>query len=216
MAFNNPMLLPDNFLDLVKESRLRQLNGDGKAMIEILSVAGEDSSADMLGLDWEILSFSPLGLDFKLFYTDPLEISQNAEPDIAKVVLNLSQFTDEYGQAMADGTILEVEIPRQIPSQEEADALEESGETAEGTSSITMGSNFILNLILAASLNHLWSMINGIQLTTHMQIFNLKFPANASFLLRFLVDVATFDLIPISAIWYFFDLPETGSYSLNF
>ena len=59
MAFNNPMLLPDNFLDLVKESRLRQLDGDGLAIIEIQSVAGEDSSADLLGLDWDIFGFTP-------------------------------------------------------------------------------------------------------------------------------------------------------------
>ena len=59
-------------------------------------------------------------------------------------------------------------------------------------------------------------MINGLQLSTHMQLFNLKFPANASFLVRFLVDVAMFDIVPIEAIWYFFDFPEAGSYSLSF
>ena len=49
-----------------------------------------------------------------------------------------------------------------------------------------------------------------------MQLFNLKFPANASFLLNFLVNVATFDLMPIEAIWFFFDFPEHGSFSLSF
>ena len=49
-----------------------------------------------------------------------------------------------------------------------------------------------------------------------MQLFNLKFPANASFLLNFLVNVATFDLVPIEAIWFFFDFPEQGAFSLSF
>ena len=79
-----------------------------------------------------------------------------------------------------------------------------------------MGGNLILNIILAASLNQLWSMLNGLQLSTHMQLFNLKFPANASFLLNFLVTVATFDVMPIETIWFFFDFPEQGSYSLSF
>ena len=79
-----------------------------------------------------------------------------------------------------------------------------------------MGGNFLVNLILAASLNQLWSMLNGLQLSTHMQLFNLKFPANAGFLLNFLVTVATFDLLPIEVVWYFFDFPETGSFSLSF
>ena len=49
-----------------------------------------------------------------------------------------------------------------------------------------------------------------------MQLFNLKFPANAGFLLNFLVTVATFDLLPIEVIWFFFDFPETGSFSISF
>ena len=79
-----------------------------------------------------------------------------------------------------------------------------------------MGANFVLNLILAAALNQLWSMLNGLQLSTHMQLFNLRFPANASFLLSFLVNVATFDIMPIETIWFFFEFPEAGSYSLSF
>ena len=47
-------------------------------------------------------------IDFKLAYNDPLEVSQNDEPDSVKVLLDLSQFTDEYGQSMANDTVLEV------------------------------------------------------------------------------------------------------------
>ena len=79
-----------------------------------------------------------------------------------------------------------------------------------------MGGNFLVNLLLLAALNHLWSMLNGLQLTTHMQLFNIKFPANAGFLLNFLVNVATFDIMPIEGIWFFFDLPEKGAFNLSF
>ena len=67
-----------------------------------------------------------------------------------------------------------------------------------------MGGNFLMNLIMVASLNHLWSMLNGLQISTHMQLFNLKFPANAGFFLNFLVNIATFDVMPIEVIWFFF------------
>lgn len=66
-------------------------------MIEIVSEAGEDSSADKLDLDWEITEFSESSIDLKLIYKQPLEVSQNEEPDIVKVKMNLSQFTDEFG-----------------------------------------------------------------------------------------------------------------------
>jgi len=117
---------------------------------------------------------------------------------------------------MEDGQILEVEVPRQIPSEEEAVAIEETGEASESSCLAVMGGNMVVNFILAASLNHLWSMINGLQIPTHMQLFSLKFPANASFLVRFLVSVATFDILPIEVIWFFFELPDRGSYIVNF
>ena len=66
-------------------------------MIEIQSLAGEDSDSDLLGLDWEMTEASKESISFKLIYTDPLEVSQNDSPDKLKVLLNLSEFTDEYG-----------------------------------------------------------------------------------------------------------------------
>ena len=76
--------------------------------------------------------------------------------------------------------------------------------------------NYVTNLALISALNQLWAMINGLQLTTHLQLLNLKFPANSAFMLNFLVNIANFDVLPVEAIWFFFDLPEQGAHSLNF
>ena len=209
LNFNNKMLLPENFKEKVKQNRLlSSTDQDSKPLIEIQSIAGEGSDSDLIGLDWTLSEAGEEALSFKLIYTDPLEVSQNETPDKVKVLLNLSEFTDEYGQTLGNDTILIVDAPRQIPSEEEAQAIEKGGESSEAASSSVMGGNLILNIILAASLNQLWTMLNGLQLSTHMQLFNLKFPANASFLLNFLVTVATFDVMPIETIWFFFDFPE--------
>ena len=53
---------------------------------------------------------------------------------------------------MGNNTMLTV-APRQIPSEQEAVAIESGGESTEVGSSVVMGGNFVLNLILAASLN---------------------------------------------------------------
>ena len=79
-----------------------------------------------------------------------------------------------------------------------------------------MAINFIINLVMMTALNQLWSVVNGLQVATHLLLFNLKFPANASFMLSFMINVATFDLLPVEAIWFFFDFPEKGSFNLNF
>ena len=159
--FNNNMVLPSDFKEIVANNR-RNLQANEQPMIQIESLAGDDSDLDNLNLDWEISGADESGLDFKLKYKDPLEVSQNDIPDKVKLRLNLNSFTDEYGQSLGNDTTLIVEVPRQIPSEEEADALEKGGETSEATSSSVMGGNFIVNLILAASLNHLWSMLNGL------------------------------------------------------
>ena len=79
-----------------------------------------------------------------------------------------------------------------------------------------MTGNFVVNIALGASLSQLWSMINGLQLCTHLPLFNMKCPSNTTFLLRFLIDIANFDLLPEEAIWFFFEFPDEGAYNLPF
>ena len=81
-------------------------------MIEISSIPGADSVVDVLNLDWEINEATEEGIDFKLKYKDPLEVSQNEKPDKVLVTFNLASFTDEYGQSLGNDTTLEVEVPR--------------------------------------------------------------------------------------------------------
>ena len=103
-----------------------------------------------------------------------------------------------------------------MPDETEAEVIEKSGEHSQTVSYSIMSGNLFVNLLCLASLSYLWGSINGLQLATHMQLFNLKFPANASFLNGFLVEVACFDLIPTEVIWNFLELPDRGSYSVNF
>ena len=59
-------------------------------------------------------------------------------------------------------------------------------------------------------------MLNGLQLSTHLPLFRLKVPANASFMLDHLIEVATFDPVPVEAIWAIFPLPAQDPYSASF
>jgi len=89
-------------------------------------------------------------------------------------------------------------VPRQYPndsliSAETVDAI--SLAVMYSTSSLIV-SNFALNIILTGALNQLWSLINGLQVITHLPVFHCQFPANANSLLRYLVEIANFELIP--------------------
>jgi len=67
--------------------------------------------------------------------------------------LKLSEFKDEFGLGLNETVKLKRVLARQIPSAEEAAAIESSGSSAEGANAAVMGTNFIVSLVLAASLN---------------------------------------------------------------
>ena len=79
-----------------------------------------------------------------------------------------------------------------------------------------MAGNFILSLVLAASLNQLWSMMNGLQMAVHLPLIPVQFPANANFFINFLIGVATFDMLPPQVIPLFFTFPANEPYTLGF
>ena len=99
----------------------------------------------------------------------------------------------EYGDISVEEEYTVVRpLPRQIPSAAEAAAIEGAGATSEVASTAVMGGNFIISLILAASLNQLWALMNGLQLAVHLPIFNTVFPANANFFISSLVGMFFF------------------------
>ena len=49
-----------------------------------------------------------------------------------------------------------------------------------------------------------------------MPLLKLKIPANTNYCLSYLVEVATFDPLPVEWIWAVFDLPAKESYNAAF
>lgn len=49
-----------------------------------------------------------------------------------------------------------------------------------------------------------------------MPLFYILFPANANFFLAFLINVATFDMLPGTVLPLFFDFPVKGPYNMAF
>ena len=51
-------------------------------------------------------------------------------------------------------------------------------------------------MVLSAGLSQLWSMINTQQLIVMLPLFNQQIPANAGMFFGFLMNIASFDLLP--------------------
>ena len=80
-----------------------------------------------------------------------------------------------------------------------------------------MASNFVVNLILITSISQLWGTINGLQILVYMPLFWIKFPANANMFNIYLIDIASFDIVPSEDInEEMFVLPEDKPFNINF
>ena len=104
-------------------------------------------------------------------------------------------------------TTLTTFIPPQLdPSS--ADLVEAIADASEAASTTIIGTSFILNLIIMASLNHFWSLMNSLQITTHVPLMHLKFPANVNRFMLFYIEIACFEFIKMDdAYVYAFNLP---------
>ena len=74
----------------------------------------------------------------------------------------MSRYLDSDELALKRGLELTNFVPRQIPSEAEAQAIMEVGSSMGAASGGAMFGTFAVSLILAASLNQLWSMMNGL------------------------------------------------------
>ena len=77
IAFNNKFIFPDNFLQIIQNNRLRCLEDlQTPALIEIIPEAGDTDNELIQRIDWEVTGVSEKDIEFKLVFSEPLEVSQ--------------------------------------------------------------------------------------------------------------------------------------------
>ena len=91
ISFNNRMIMPTNFKEVLFQDKKRKLSGVGaEPLLDLKSEPGEESDPEKLQLtDWVLTEVSDYGFSFKLYYREPIEISQNETPDKIKVKFNI-------------------------------------------------------------------------------------------------------------------------------
>ena len=63
-----------------------------------------------------------------------------------------------------------------------------------------MAGNFAISVVLSASLNLLWSLLNSLQVIVMLPLLKTNFPSNAYLLSQTLNKVANFNVIPMQKI----------------
>ena len=80
----------------------------------------------------------------------------------------------------------------------------------------TTAINFLVSLLTSNSLSQVWGLIEGVQVTVALPLFDVKTPGNVQTFLEGLENLASFDLIPESYTQWWMFIPESEALSLNF
>ena len=132
------------------------------------------------------------------------------------VQLDLSQYEGVNGLSPLP-IVKVVQIPRQSASEKQAEFVSEAGSQAQEVSSYAIGSNLVVDLLMAGSMSQIWGMIEGIQVASFVQLFEVKTPGNVQAFLEFFEQITSFEVLP-SEEWnneVFYDV-ESVPRSLNF
>ena len=190
--------------------------------ISVIAIKGPDESKkELLELpvidSWELVSIGAKGVDLRLNYTHPLEVSSGEESDLLLIQMDLSEYKDASGQTLPESLVKYVPIPTQVASVAEAEKIQSQGESADSAIKSSASGNIAINLMLSGSLNMVWSMIEGLQVVNHMPLFSVKSPGNVNFFSNFFQNLSSFSFVDTNELteqmMYF---PEMDALTVNY
>ena len=141
-------------------------------------------------------------MKIEIVWSNVYLISAASSRDVLEVTIldNEQFFSASRRQYIPVGQSDYVKVPTQMPNDEFTKSYEAVTEAAQTVISITLVSNFAVNLVLSGAMTLLWGMLNGMQIVAHFDLVNIMMPANAHLLFKVLVQIATFDLVPSEPI----------------
>ena len=67
-----------------------------------------------------------------------------------------------------------------------------SGSAASSSSKATIGTNFVINILMSGSLQQVWAMVEPMQVIVHMTLFDVKPPGNVNAFNEYFAEIANF------------------------
>ena len=154
-----------------------------------------------MGYSWWVASFTESYVIIQLDFKDSLYVSSSGKRSYEKVQVKSKEinfFTSSTSfKPIKQEQPLRSDIPPQLSSNQAANnALELATSSAQSASKTVAVGAFVINLVLSASLQLLWGMINALQIIGNLPLFNLYIPASAQVFFKVVTDLAKFDIIP--------------------
>ena len=158
VEFTKKVVVPDDAEEILKQEQRDNLKAGARTKrINVYVVQDEENNEDdevrrTILKDWELLVFDTDGIDLKLNFNDPLDVSMRDIADLLVLQLELSEFKDSDGLQLPESIVKYITIPPQM-SQDEVAGVELVAGVAITTATVIIGSNVLLNILTASALN---------------------------------------------------------------
>lgn len=188
------MVFPDNMLDVIRQSE-----GSERSLLslELIPFDHEETSLSRLQ-DWSITSVDSEWIKIKLQFEAPLEVSQGEESDLLFILANLQAYPDVDGLTLPQNFYQEVALPKLFASDKQQQTLSTVREAVASSAKSAVALNGVLQLVMNASANQLWSALNNQQIIVMLPLLEkLNFPLNVETVNQAFIMIATFELMSV-------------------
>ena len=150
-------------------------------------------------------------------FVNPVNVSKGYEPDMVLLALDLSELETVQGGRLPSKIYNYRQIPTQMLTETEAEEVEDAGTASEDIFVGAMSARFFFSLIFSAYMGDLWSILNSLQVTQLVSLFNVRTPGNLNAFNTYMervssIKVFDFDTFILQNIY----TPEMIPESLNF
>ena len=160
-------------------------------------------------LKYYFVKWQTYGFDCQVQFDDPFEISIDYPRDLLAMIIKMPlTFVSDEGYVPPENAVLFIEIPPQIPPEDQA--------LLDFFTSL-FASGMVSHLILGVSLQFLWSFIHNTQIIAYLGIMEQSIPANLKAFMLSLLQLITLDVIEMEKIISFVEYEFDEDYlSMNF
>ena len=104
-----------------------------------------------------------------------------------------------------------------MKDEQEVEAVDQTGEATDSSCKSVMGSNFILNVLIAKAVDQVWSLFESLQQAQFIRLFKVNTPGNVIYFSNIFQDITSLEIYDteelLNEMTY---IPEQEPLSVNF
>lgn len=168
-----------------------------------------------LSFDWQIVKMSSKEIQLQLYFKDPVYVSTGFSPDRLQVTFfntqKWLQTDDQYQLSVPEGFFTQKDLPPQV-----AGLNPNYNDVVERLGSYFVIASFVQYFTLHVSIDDVLSMVNSLQITSHLPLMNFPISSNCLRWFKSYRIISSFEYLPMDVIFARSSFTETDPWSKSF